>query len=114
MGMEDLVTLGAVGLLLLGVHAIFAVYLYRSLLAGRDRPERLDDTVARGESGGEPDAAVAEFLFPEEPNASEPSMLRCPACGAPNDPSFRFCRRCVSDLTESPTPHGNAAGGSSG
>ena len=66
LGMEELVTLGAVGLLLLGVHAIFAVYLYRSLLAERDRPDRLGYTVARGESGEEPDAAATEPSFSEE------------------------------------------------
>lgn len=113
LGMEELVTLGVVGLILLGVHAIFAVYLYRSLIAERDRTERFGDTFARGESVSEPDFTASETSSSEEPNGGESSTLRCPSCGASNDPAFRFCRRCVSDLSESSTPYGAAAGGSS-
>ena len=29
--------------------------------------------------------------------------IECSECGAPNDPEYRFCRRCVADLSPQPT-----------
>ncbi|HKL29004.1 MAG TPA: zinc ribbon domain-containing protein [Natrialbaceae archaeon] len=29
----------------------------------------------------------------------EGATIECSECGAPNDPEYRFCRRCVADLS---------------
>jgi predicted amidophosphoribosyltransferase len=36
--------------------------------------------------------------------------IACPTCGAPNDPSYRFCRRCISDLSGSSAANAAANG----
>lgn len=36
---------------------------------------------------------------PDDDRSDRP-VNRCPTCGAENDPSFQFCERCVSKLTQ--------------
>lgn len=101
--MEELVTLAALVVLLLGIHIAFAVYLYRSLSAERDNEESTGL-----ESVGEPKATAANSTPTEGSEADDRSTLTCPICGVPNDPSFQFCRRCVSDLSDHSTSQGGA------
>jgi hypothetical protein len=68
-------------------------WLYRRLRSagGQSRPgptrDRTDPT------GGGPTTA-------ERP-AAEGDPVACPACGTPNDPTYRFCRACVAELSAS-------------
>jgi hypothetical protein len=86
--MEGLVWFAAAGVLFVLVHVAVAAYLYRSAAsrnhdpAGEYVPSRDGDerTIGTGPASGSPD------------------RVPCPSCGVPNDPSYRFCRRCVADL----------------
>lgn len=31
--------------------------------------------------------------------AAETSSIECSVCGAENDPEYRYCRRCIADLS---------------
>jgi hypothetical protein len=101
--MADFVTIAAVTLFVVVVHTAIAVYLYRSLSdstsgGARGIREVSPDPSGPSESvdGGDDGNADAD---PEE-------TVHCPVCGTPNDPQFRFCRRCVSDLSGSTPPQG--------
>ena len=50
----------------------------------------------------------------ERPNRLADGRLRCPGCGAVNEPEFQFCRECVAKLQERapPAPTQPASGGS--
>lgn len=37
---------------------------------------------------------------------SEEPVVSCGSCGATNDPSYRFCRRCIQDLSDNSPPNG--------
>lgn len=94
--MESLAWIVLLALMLAAVHVVVAVYLYRS--AGSDNAATTAGAfVDRREERSRP-AATAR---------TESGGVPCPACGVTNDPSFRFCRRCVSDLSGG----GPAAGG---
>ncbi|CCQ37025.1 small CPxCG-related zinc finger protein [Natronomonas moolapensis 8.8.11] len=105
----------ALGVLVLLVHAAFAVYLYRSLSGstaeragsapGEDPPVEPSGLPPedRARSSG-----VADL--PERPDDAGPSpdgTVQCSICGTPNDPQFQFCRRCVSELSGSGPPQGD-------
>lgn len=49
----------------------------------------------------------------ERPDRLEDGRLRCPNCEAVNEPEYRFCRECVSELREraSTAPVRPAGGG---
>lgn len=36
----------------------------------------------------------------ERPDRLEDGRLRCPDCGAVNEPEFQFCRECVGELQD--------------
>lgn len=93
--MDDLVTVAVVALLVVAIHVAFAVYLYRSLAGSRSDPSPAirPDT---GGTAGNDEAAGNEA----------DTTVRCPTCGTPNDGRFQFCRRCVSDLSDSGEPRG--------
>ena len=80
--------LGAAAALFVLLHLAVAAYLYRS--AAADGPDHIGEYIP---------AQVDER--PTGAAADEPADERvpCPACGVPNDPSYRFCRRCVADLS---------------
>ncbi|QLD86999.1 zinc ribbon domain-containing protein [Natronomonas halophila] len=86
--MEQFVWLVALAALLFGLHAAVVVYLYRRATDSTDAMDLLethtqqDDRPSVEESAGRDDERIA-----------------CPTCGTPNDPSYRFCRRCISDLS---------------
>lgn len=86
--MESLAFMAVAALLLVGLHLVVAAYLYRVALAGE--ASAFDAGTAPKEQTETP---TEEWL--EEGDET----MRCPTCGAPNDPSYRFCRRCVADLT---------------
>lgn len=105
--MTDPATIVAVAGVALLLQAVVVVYLYRTFrgsesagVAFGDRtssdPESGDDTRSRvsspGGTAGDSGAADAE--------------VACPVCGIPNDSGFRFCRRCVSDLSGNGRPDG--------
>lgn len=111
--MEQLVIVGAVTVLLVFVHAAFAVYLYRSLSAERERGENAASATER--FGPTIDATAGETT-PESADSdgsNERSTVSCPTCGTPNDPSFQFCRHCVSDLSSHTLQGDDAASQSS-
>jgi hypothetical protein len=93
--MDDLITTVAIVALVVAVHTVFAVYIYRSLSESRSDP-------ATGESAdGGPGGFGASDVPGEYEGADRPAedTVRCPTCGVPNAAEFRFCRRCVSDLS---------------
>ena len=59
--------------------------------------------------------AVIYWLIRRSERSSDPSEtptemdgIACPACGVENEPGYRFCRACISDL---PGPTGRRTGG---
>jgi hypothetical protein len=86
--MEQLVWLVALAALLFGLHAAVVVYLYRKATDSTDPMELLD---SRQENGDLPPV--------EDATGRDDERIACPTCGTPNDPSYRFCRRCISDLS---------------
>jgi len=91
--MEELRWFAAAGILFVLLHVAVATYLYRA--ATSTAPETLSD-VATGSDGDERTVANRTAGSPED-------RVPCPTCGVPNDPSYRFCRRCVADLQSSVT-----------
>lgn len=95
--MEQLVTAVAIAALLVVVHAVFAVSLYRILSGERRRDATPGDPIDRFRSAAPDDTPRTK---PEpDPEDADQSTVVCPTCGAQNDPSFQFCRRCVSQLS---------------
>ncbi len=91
--MEELLPLAAAGTLFVLLHVAVAAYLYRAAAAGEADPASEyvpardgDERTVANRAGGAADDRVP-----------------CPTCGVPNDPSYRFCRRCVADLQRSVT-----------
>lgn len=85
--MDPLVWFVVVALVLVVLHVAVAAYLYRSATAdssasGTDEYLPVDSSEPRERSSDADDDRVA-----------------CGTCGTPNDPSYRFCRQCVADLT---------------
>lgn len=110
--MEQLVTAVAIAALLVVIHAVFAVYLYRVLSSERERDGSPGDAIDRFRSAASDETPRTE---PEsDPDGTERSTVVCPTCGAQNDPSFQFCRRCVSQLSGASVSQSGAANGSSG
>ena len=92
--MDDLLWLGAAAALFVLLHVAVAAYLYRSAADGPDHageyiPEQAD----------------------ERPTGPADERVPCPTCGVPNDPSYRFCRRCVADLSAGLSPSAGGDGG---
>ncbi|WP_178917045.1 hypothetical protein [Natronomonas gomsonensis] len=80
--------------LLLGVAALIAVHMSLLLYLYRE-------TVT--DSSGQSQTADPATNHEREPRAEGPDRTVCPTCGAPNDPTYRFCRRCISDLSAGKT-----------
>ena len=93
--MSDPLWLGAAVALFVLLHVAVAAYLYRS--AAADGPDHAGEYVP----------AQAD----ERPTSPADERVPCPTCGVPNDPSYRFCRRCVADLSAGPS---SSAGGDGG
>ncbi|MCQ4333379.1 hypothetical protein KM295_07775 [Natronomonas sp. F2-12] len=111
--MEELVTAGAIAALLVGVHAVFAVYLYRVLSAEPKKTESTADAVERmGSKASDETTTMGPGGDTEQ--GGDRSTIPCPVCGVPNDPSFQFCRQCVADLSGGSMSVNGAADGSSG
>lgn len=85
--MDPLVWFVVIAVVLVALHVGIAAYLYRSATA--------DSSVASAD----------EYLPARSPESEEGSCdgagdtVACGTCGTPNDPSYRFCRKCVADLT---------------
>lgn len=95
--MQGLVWLVALAALLFGLHAAVVVYLYRKATNSTEPMDLLD--------------ASREDLPPAEASTGrEDELIPCPTCGTPNDPSYRFCRRCISDLSGSAAANAGANG----
>lgn len=92
----ELLWLGAAATLFVLLHVAIAAYLYRA--ASPDG----------GEAGSE--YLPADDVEPQ-PAGSTDERIPCPTCGTPNDPSYRFCRRCIADLSSSVTAGGAPDGG---
>ena len=86
--MESLAFVAAVALLLVVLHAVVAAYVYRVAHSG-------DGRLLEREASPDQRAVQRTDEPPEVPDDS----VSCPTCGAPNDPSYQFCRRCVADLS---------------
>jgi uncharacterized paraquat-inducible protein A len=70
--------------LLVGLHVLTMLYAYRSQ--------------------GEPAAAITQqdSETPPSPSDSEnDESVHCPHCGEMNERDYRFCKRCVADLSGS-------------
>ena len=91
--MEGLLALAGAAALLVLVHVAVAAYLYRTTSTKQEAPA--------SEYVPDPDRATADAA----------DRVACPVCGAPNDPSYRFCRRCISDLSSGVAASSAANGG---
>ncbi|WP_336342610.1 DUF7577 domain-containing protein [Halalkalicoccus ordinarius] len=70
---------------LVGIQLVALLYLYYR---------------ADGES-----SATATTAEPTDDPANPPDgVVECGDCGAKNDPSYRYCRRCVADLAGDGVP----------
>lgn len=85
--MESLAFVAAVALVVV-LHVVVAAYVYRVAQPGEGQ---LFEREASSDERAVP--PLDDTL--ETPDDS----VSCPTCGAPNDPSYRFCRRCVADLS---------------
>jgi hypothetical protein len=99
LSMEELVTVGVIAALFVGVHLAFAVYLYRALSDRRQGTPTPDGL----ESGAET-PPMGDNDLSSNAHDDDRQTVPCPACGVPNDPSFRYCRRCITNLSEHSTP----------
>ena len=98
--MDSLVFVAGTAVLLVALHVAVAAYLYRVALS-RDDPA--SDAAATDD----------ERAVPPGDGRADPAdgTVPCPTCGTPNDPGYKFCRRCVADLSgKQPTTGGAAAG----
>ena len=93
--MEGLLALAGAAALLVLLHVAVAAYLYRAASTKQEASasEYIPDP-DRDRTAGDADDRVA-----------------CPACGAPNDPSYQFCRRCVAELSNGIAASSAANGG---
>jgi hypothetical protein len=107
--MDELAVTAAVVLVVFAIHGALAVYLYRSLLA---RESSTADGVDARESAPDIGRADRDEHAQGTPDVPDERTVQCPTCGVWNAPEFRFCRRCVSDLSAATTPSG--ASGSTG
>ena len=106
--MESIIVLTV---LLFIFHLVIIVYLYRSISAKNDA-EREGANVG-------PLERSTNAMMPSEPSDAAESesgsaastMVSCSVCGAPNDPSFQFCRHCVSDLSSGSRPSNSRRSG---
>jgi hypothetical protein len=89
--------------LLVVLHVTVAAYLYRVVLSG-DAPAPFLDPEA-GQWVPEATDGVDGSDGSETPDDS----VSCPTCETANDPSYRFCRQCVGDLTGRRRVNGGAA-----
>jgi len=101
MSMDELVTVGAIVVLLVVIHSVFAVYLYRAFSTRNesDVPRAVEHSGPTSEP--RPDGNTARPSTPA--GTGDRSTVRCPVCGVSNDPSFQYCRRCVSALSDQTT-----------
>lgn len=86
--MESLAFVAAVAVLLVVLHAVVAAYVYRVANSG-------DGKLFEREAS--PDQRAVRPTA--EPSEVPDDSVSCPTCGVPNDPSYRFCRLCVADLS---------------
>ncbi|MES3518313.1 MAG: hypothetical protein PPP58_11695 [Natronomonas sp.] len=87
------------------VHLLLIGYLYRKgkVADGVPSVEEAIDT--------DPDVGFDSDVEPTETGGIEAGdEIRCSTCGCPNDPSYQFCKQCVSELGPE-MPMGGADGG---
>lgn len=94
LNMDDLTTIAVILAIALGAHALFGVSLYRRYLGDGDSGEEPSDGLDDVGSATEPSEIASDG------KSEGRSEIQCPGCGTPNDPSFRFCCRCIADLSE--------------
>jgi hypothetical protein len=96
LGMDSIAWLAVVATLLVILHVAVAAYLYRR--GASNTPTGTDElrSPAVTREPSDPTRTISD-------DASERGTdhVPCPTCGTPNDPSYRFCRRCIADLTGS-------------
>jgi hypothetical protein len=98
--MYELAVTAVVVLVVFVIHGVLAVYLYRSLLVGGSPGA---DCVNARESVPDTGRADRSENAPAATDVPAERTVRCPTCGVWNAPEFRFCRRCVSDLSKATT-----------
>lgn len=86
--MDPLVLIAAVAAALVVLHVVVATYLYRAAAGSDNRAPSAGENPER-------DRVVEPLGQGDEDEHRTP----CPACGTPNDPTYRFCRQCVADLS---------------
>jgi len=87
----ELLWLGAAAVLFVLLHAAVAAYLYRTTAS--NQPESVSEYVPPRDADGRPPVSGDE-----PPSGAADRRIPCQTCGTPNDPSYRFCRRCVANL----------------
>lgn len=87
--MDPLVWFVVVAAVLVVLHVGIAAYLYRSVTAETSVGSADEYLPVQSTESGEHDPG---------PDL-DGDLVACGSCGTPNDPSYRFCRQCVADLT---------------
>lgn len=95
-GMDSLGLLLVVATGLVAFHVAIALYLYRVASAASGHPSPSDTDQSPQADGPQANANVDA---PRRADARGERLVRCGICGAPNDPTYRFCRRCIADLS---------------
>lgn len=108
--MAELTATVAIVVLVLAVHTVFSIYLYRMLTdSAADRTlnlNRLGDQNASGDVDSQHDIEDAAI---SAAGSSSGETVFCPTCGVENATEFQFCRRCVADLSKG-YPQGDGHG----
>lgn len=104
----------ALTVLLFAFHVLVIAYLYRSISARRDGERADGDGSSEFDRFGRSDDDGVRAFESRTEDPSVSGSISCPVCGAPNDPTFQFCRRCVSDLSEGSARRGDRFAGQPG
>lgn len=95
------------GLWLFASLVLFAVGGYAMRRVQRARTARPDESALPPQYRSGPRPAESNATRGSRPSAeeaidgaSDPGTVRCPNCGAENDPEFTFCQECSEPLSE--------------
>lgn len=80
-----------IALALVGIQLVVLLYLHY---------RRPDDEPTATATARESEDGLAD-----RPNEDD-AVVECGGCGARNDPGYRYCRRCVADLSGDAVPGG--------
>lgn len=102
-GQVELALRVVTGLLVIVAPALLFLGLWRALEAMRD-DELIEEVQRRAETREQPPSgslAVAASPGGDASSPTDPSLVRCPACGTPNMRDATYCQECLAELAGS-------------